>query len=155
MLSGVTLTTSFSKCYGKKEKNTVSNFPVFEKNWALSSSINWPSNLVKTASCKCSVLPQKVRETFLVWGEKEQYLDVKTQTYLTSLFLLCFFNLLLCCPTTNISTDFNNQHLNWQHFNSYIMPKATDLFCHTVLSFVKSSMLVSFNPLNYKYWGNM
>ena len=138
----------------KKGEKYCLKFSSLWKIWALSSSINWPSNLVKTASCKCSVLPQKVRETFLVWGEKEQDLDVKTQTYLTSLLLLCFFNLLLCCPTTNISTDFNNQHLNWQHFNSYIMPKATDLFCHTVLSFVKSSMLVSFNPLNYKYWGN-
>ena len=45
--------------------------------------------------------------------------------------------------------------LNWQHSSSYIMPQLTDLFCHTVLIFVKSKMLLSFNPLTRKYWGNI
>ena len=43
---------------------------------------------------------------------------------------------------------------NWQHFISYLMPQTTDLFCQTILIFAKSSMLISFNPLLRKYWGN-
>ena len=78
-----------------------------------------------------------------------------TQVNLNSLFLLCFFNLLLCCPTTNIPTDFNIQRLDWQHSNSYIMHQPTELFCHTVLIFVKPIMLLSFNQLTCKYWGSM
>ena len=34
-------------------------------------------------------------------AEKEQYLYIETQVYLNFLFSLCFFNLLLYCPTTN------------------------------------------------------
>ena len=45
--------------------------------------------------------------------------------------------------------------LNWQQCNSYIMPQPTELFCHTFPIFVKSNMLISFNPLTRGYWGNM
>ena len=87
------LTTSFSKCCGKKSIKIQSQvkFSYLVKNWVFCSSINWPSNLVNDVSCKCSVLPHKVRETFLVLGEKELCLYIKTQVHLNSLFWLCFF----------------------------------------------------------------
>lgn len=44
---------------------------------------------------------------------------------------------------------------NWNHSNSYIILQPTDLFCYTVLIFVKSKMLISFNLLTHKYWGNI
>ena len=45
---------------------------------------------------------------------------------------------------------------NWQHFNSYMIPQHTDLFCHTII-FAKFKMLTSFNPseLPFKYWGSI
>ena len=57
--------------------------------------------MVNSVSCKCSLLPHKVGEAFLVLSEKEQYFYIEAQVSLNSLFSLCFFNLLLCCPTTN------------------------------------------------------
>ena len=122
MLSGVRSATTFSKCCGKKEKNTASGrkFSSLWKNWILCSSINWPSHLVNSASCKCSALPHKVTETFLVLAEKEQCLGIETQVYVNSLFLVSFFSVLLCFPITNILTDLNIQHLSWRYSNSYL-----------------------------------
>ena len=105
MLSGVRLTISFSKYCGKKSIKIQSQvkFSYLSKNWVLCSSINWPSNLVNNVSCKCSVLPHKVRETSLVLGEKEQCLYTKTQVHLNSLFSLCFFqSVAFLDPTTNL-----------------------------------------------------
>ena len=44
--------------------------------------------------------------------------------------------------------------LKWQHFNSYLMPSFTDLFCHSFLNFPNSNMLTDFNLLPRKYWGS-
>lgn len=44
--------------------------------------------------------------------------------------------------------------LKWQHFNSYLMPSFTDLFCHSFLNFPNSNMLTDFNPLPRKYRGS-
>ena len=104
MFLGVRLTTMFSKCGGKKiEKYSLrSSFLFFEKiEYYVYGLINWPNNLVNNVSCKCSLLPHKVREIFLFLYEKEQYHYIESQEYLNSLFSLCVFNLLLCCPTSN------------------------------------------------------
>ena len=105
MLSGVRLTTSFSRCCGKKSIKIQSQakFSYLLKNWVLCSSINWPSNLVNNVLFKCSVLPHKVRETFLVLGEKEQCRYIKIQVYLNFLFSLCFFqSVAFLDPITNL-----------------------------------------------------
>ena len=94
----------FSKCGGKKiEKYSLrSSFLFFEKiEYYVHGLINGPSNLVNNVSCMCSLLPHKIREIFLVLDEEEQCHYIESQEYLNSLFSLCFFNLLLCCPTSN------------------------------------------------------
>ena len=66
LLSGVRLTTVFQNVVEKKELHSFrSNFLVFQK------TESW-LNLVNNACCKCSLLWLKVRETFLVLGDKEQ-----------------------------------------------------------------------------------
>ena len=56
---------------------------------------------------------------------------------------------------THTNTHRQRLGLNWQHSNSYLMPQTTDLFCHKVLIFVKTNMLISFNPFVGKYWEKM
>ena len=75
MLSGVRLTTSFSK-FRKKENNTVLDQVLCQVKKC--SSIIWPSNLVNNVSSKCSLLSHKIRETFSVSCEKEHYLYIET-----------------------------------------------------------------------------
>ena len=53
-------------------------------------------------STMVSQIPDRV---LLVLSKKEQYLDIEPHVYINSRFLLC-------CPTTNIPTDSNIQHLN-------------------------------------------
>ena len=92
--------------HGRRKRENYSlrvKFSGLWKNWVWCSSINWPSNLINNVFCICAPLPHKIRETFSVLGEKEQYLYIETQEYLSSPFLLWFFNSLLCCPTTNFS----------------------------------------------------
>ena len=43
--------------------------------------------------------------------------------------------------------------LKWLHSNPYIMPQLAGLFWHTIL-FAKFNILISFNPLPWKYWGS-
>ena len=44
---------------------------------------------------------------------------------------------------------------NWQHCNSYVLCKPTDLFCDAIL-FAKFNMLASFNLHFFsKYWGSI
>ena len=78
------LTPSFSKCCIEKERSRQPQvkFSSLLKNWVLCSVLfyvmfylcffNWPSNLVNNVSCKCSLLWHKVREIFLVLGEKKK-----------------------------------------------------------------------------------
>ena len=97
MLSGVKSTHIFSKCYIEKKRTiqTQVKFSSLLENWALYSSISWPSNLIKNVSCKCSLLWPKDRGTFLLLGEKEKTLynwNLFTSEFpLFIVFLTCSF----------------------------------------------------------------
>lgn len=107
------------------------------------------------------------------------HLNIGTSEFL--LFVLFFFYLLLCFSRTRTQTlkvnycvflllfQLESQKelhyevdswwstqrvLKWQHFNSYLMPSFTDLFCHSFFNFPNSNMLTDFNPLPRKYWGS-
>ena len=102
---------------------------------------------------------QRSRETFLVLSEKEYEIYIETWGHLNSLFSFCFFKLLLCyiphdffgsrCEEDRLNhpilitvalllfklEDKKELHeeVNWQHSKFYIMPQATEPFCHTIL----------------------
>ena len=62
---GVKLSPSFCKCCRKKRTiQSQIKFSSLWKNWLLSISINWPSNLVNRAYCKCSLIWRKIWETW-------------------------------------------------------------------------------------------
>ena len=95
MVSGVTLTPSFSKCF--KEK---ASFLIFEKIRVPCSSTDWPVNLVAIYLEVFTTLKQS-QKIFLVRCDKNNNLLIETTVLLDSLFSL-FFYLLLYCPMTNV-----------------------------------------------------
>ena len=95
MVSGVTLTPSFSKCFKGK-----ASFLIFEKKRVPCSSTDWPVNLVAIYLEVFTTLKQS-QKIFLVRCDKNNNLLIETTVLLDSLFSL-FFYLLLYCPMTNV-----------------------------------------------------